>query len=199
MNALDADDTARHACLRACVALNVVSARHERAATGVLTQFERFTRRHRLCRSIFVVDDKAEALLALVTLLTPLGVPIHAVTQDDSEALRAAMSQCGATVHIVETCSEAPRIWSRVRSAVAVIDLHLDRGNCGAEVAVDLGRGPDVILVTSDEAAETERFERAARLAQASAVVRTVTGSWGERLRDIVSAALDRTAPPDLG
>ena len=149
---------------------------------------------HALRRSILVVDDSPPALCALVALLAPLGVPLHAVTDDPTCA--STLVLLGAHAHVVDSLASASRVWAETRSAVVVSDLTLGDGVSGLSVLASMGRGPRCVLVTSrDDTAVASTLAAAADTVQALSVVRTHTGAWEARLRDGVSALLDDAAP----
>lgn len=182
-------------------ALAFALAAHERAATSciraavrVRTRLERFAREHRLERSVLVVDDDAPALMGLVATLAPLGVPVHAVTHLPSAELRAAVEHLGATLHVTSCCGDAAEVWEHERCAVVVADAHLDGGACGAHVLDRIGRGPRAVLLSSMHESAPDLAD-AARAAHAASMLRTDTGAWQERLRDLVARMLDDAAP----
>lgn len=183
------------AVLAAIVALRVVTTGRAAAAEHVngraremRTRLDRHVARHALDRSVLVADDSPTALAALVSYLAPLGAPVHAVTHDRTAA--AALRGLGAAeVHVVHDFDAVVGLTRRYRCAVAVIDEHLGEQS-GAELAMRLGRGPRVVLVTSHDGAR-DSLADAARVSQAAAVIRTDAGEWAERLRDEVLRGLD--------
>lgn len=183
------------AVLAAIVALRVattgraVAAEHVNGrAREMRTRLDRHVARHSLDRSVLVADDSPTALAALVSYLAPLGAPVHAVTHDRTAA--ATLRGLGAAeVHLVHDYDAVPGLVHRHRCAVAVIDEHLGEQS-GAELAMRLGRGPRVVLVTSHDGAR-DSLHDAARVSQAAAVIRTDAGEWAERLRDEVLRGLD--------
>jgi len=162
-------------------------------ARVIRTRLDRHVERHALARSVLVADDSPTALAALVSYLVPLGAPVHAVTHDRTAA--ATLRGLGAAeVHVVHDYDAVPGLVHRYRCAVAVIDEHLGEQS-GAELAMRLGRGPRVVLVTSHDGAR-DSLHDAARVSQAHAVIRTDAGEWGQRLRDEVLRALDDACGP---
>lgn len=144
-----------------------------------------------LRRSIMIIDDSAPALCALVNALAPVGVPIHAVTQEHDENVRGALLGLGAVeVHVAATMGDVAALWAELRCEVVVSDVHLGDGVTGLDVLAEIGRGPQCFLVTSHEDARTS-VDQAARLVQARGFVRTDTGAWQERLRAEVSAVFE--------
>lgn len=183
------------AVLAAIVALQAVTTGRAAAAAHVngrahemRTRLDRHVERHALARSVLVADDSPTALAALVAHLAPLGAPVHAVT-DDRTVASALRGVGAAEVHVVHDFDAVPGLARRYRCAVAVIDEHLGEQS-GAELAMRLGRGPRVVLVTSHDGAR-DSLHDAARVSQAAAVIRTDAGEWAERLRDEVLRALD--------
>jgi CheY-like chemotaxis protein len=151
---------------------------------------------HELRRSIMIIDDSPPALCALVALLAPLGVPLHAVTDDPTCA--STLTMLGAHAHVVASLENAAAVWSEVRAAVVISDLTLGHGVSGLSVLASMGRGPRCVLVTSrDDHASGSTLAAAADTVQALSVVRTLTGAWEERLRDGVSKLLDDAARSD--
>lgn len=158
-----------------------------------------------LQRSVLVVDDSPSALLLLVTTLAPIGVPLHVVTTDKSEAFFNAARAFGGhvKVHAVDSIEDASRVWDTVLSSVAVCDLNLGRSRDGSpytgmDVLASIGdRGVRSVLVTScDEDTESrESVERVARRVHAQSFVRTLTGQWSERLREEVADLVDILTP----
>lgn len=183
------------AVLAAIVALQTVATGRAAAAAHVngraremRTRLDRHVERHALARSVLVADDSSTALAALVSYLAPLGVPVHAVTLDRTVA--AVLRGLGAAeVHVVHDFDAIVGLTRRHRCAVAVIDEHLGEQS-GAELAMRLGRGPRVVLVTSHDGAR-DSLHDAARVSQAAAVIRTDTGAWADDLRAEVLRGLD--------
>lgn len=146
-----------------------------------------------LRRSVMIVDDTPTALAALVAALAPLGVPLHAVTADASESLRATLVLMGAAeVHVVSAMRDASAVWEDVRSAVVVCDLHLGDGVTGMDVIAGVGdRGVRCVLVSSCDPSARDSIERAADRVHAEGVVRTGTGRWMDALRRSVGDLVD--------
>lgn len=142
-------------------------------------------------RSVFVVDDSPPALCALVSVLSRMGVVVHAVTTDASA--ESTLRGLGAEVHVVGDYARAASVWQEVRSCVVVVDLHLGDGLTGLDVLADIGRGPRALVVTSCDSAR-DSIDRVADTVQADAVVRTHTGGWETRLRDGVNRLLDEAS-----
>ncbi len=193
-------DGAADAVLAAIVALQVATT--GRAASNdhvngraheMRTRLDRHAERHALARCVLVADDSVPALGALIAYLSPLA-PVHAVTHDRTAAtmLRGVGA---AEVHLVHDYDDVPGLVRRYHCAVAVLDEHLGEQS-GAELAMRLGRGPRVVLVTSHDGAR-ESLNDAARVSQARAVIRTDAGEWAERLRAEVLRALDEACGPE--
>jgi CheY-like chemotaxis protein len=173
--ALDAHRRAASSCIR--------------AATRLHTRLSRFAEEHRLARTVLVIDDDPAALMGLAATLAPLA-PVHAVTHLPTEGLRVALEHLDATLHVTTCCGDAAEVWERERCAVVVVDAHLDGGDCGASVLERIGRGPRAVLVSSRHESAPD-LAAAARLSHAVAMLRTDTGAWQERLRDVVARMLD--------
>ena len=142
---------------------------------------------HPLRRSVLLIDDSPPALCALVAILAPLGVAVHAVT-DDPDCM-STLCELGATPHLVSGYEESVGVWKALRSAVVVVDLHLGDGVSGLDILGMVGRGPRCIVVTSHSDSRIS-VGRAAGAIQAEGIVRTMTGAWEERLRDGVDRLL---------
>lgn len=164
-----------------------VTARVRSDAAEMRSRLDSVAERHAVRREVLVVDDRPEALAALVAHLSPLGVPLRAITHDRTAV--AALRGLGADVVTVHGYDEAPGLWRRYRPAVTVIDEHLGE-HSGTALAARLPREARVVVVTSHDGARDSLVE-ATRTVQARAVVRTDAGEWGDRLRDEVARALD--------
>lgn len=153
-----------------------------------------------LRRSVLVVDDTPTALVALVSILAPIGIPLHAVTTDASEALRSTLLLVGAAeVHVVPAMGDAARVWEETRSSVIVCDLHLGDGVTGMDVIAGVAdRGVRCIIVSSCGPSSRDSVERAADRVHAEGIVRTNTGRWEESLRERVSDSVDTLTPRSL-
>jgi CheY-like chemotaxis protein len=175
--------------------LSTASARFCAAADRLTSRLDRWTETHGLARRVLLVDDSGPALLALASALHHVGAEVHACAHDDDTA--AALVSAGVTVHRVHCCGDAAAVWRRTRAAVVVVDAHLG-GVCGGDVLSQIGRGPRAVLVSSrvDQPEDRAGITAAARLAHATAVLRTDSGEWAARLRDAVLAALDDALPP---
>ena len=190
----------------ACHHLSESVAALARDASVLEAELLAYVEEHSLSRSVLVVDDCPAALAALVAILSPIGVPVHAVTTDAGETLRSTLAFSGAVVHVVDSFADAARVWRNVRSAVVVSDLLLGRGVSGFDVLEGIGRGPHCVVVTSCEPTGPsglarrlgERLSDAAATVQAEGIVRTGTGSWEVRLRDGVLRALDVSVPAEF-
>ena len=146
-----------------------------------------------LTRSVVVVDDSPPALCALASILSSLGVPIHAVTTDPDPDLHSTLKSLGAIPHLVSNFSEASEVWRTLRSAVVVIDINLDESTNGLNLLMGIGRGPRAVLVSSECTTDSSRISagRASMLADAISMFRTDSGSWEKELRDLVGDLLD--------
>lgn len=161
-----------------------VTERMHRDAAQIRTRLDGVAARHSLARSVLVVDDSAEALLALCTILSGVA-PLLAVTHD--RTVVAALRNYAEPV-LVPDYARVASVWSRHRPAVTVIDEHLGERS-GTEIAAGLPREARVVVVTSHHGARDSLTE-ATSIVRASAVIRTDVGEWTERLRDEVLRAL---------
>lgn len=154
----------------------------------------------KLRRSILVLDDSPSALLALVDVLAPLELPIHAVTLDPGQTVRAALiAQGAATVHAVDDPLDAVDVWEETRSAVVVTDVHLGGHTTGMDVIGAVrDRGVRCVLITSCDPEDRASVERVARRVHAEGIVRTTSPEWETRLRRDVAALVDAAAPPPV-
>lgn len=166
--------------------------RNDHIARRVLTRMEVWCVAHRLDRSVLVVDDSPPALAALVASLMPLGVPVHAVTNDPDVA--AWITAEGASAHRVTNFCEAAAVWARVRSAVVVVDWHLSQGVTAGDVLDAIGRGPRAVIVTSRDGTR-DTIPEMARLTQATSVFRSGGTESMDRVREAVRALLDEATP----
>lgn len=177
---------------RACEALHTALDRNDSIATRVLRRLEAWQIAHRLDRSVLVVDDSPPALAALAVALLPLGVPIHAVTTDDTVAdyLRTQ----GVVAHRVDAFLESAEVWLAARCAVVVVDWHLEHGVSAGDVLDAIGRGPRAVIVTSSDETRSS-LPDVARLSQATSVFRSGGIDSLERIREATRALLDEAAP----
>jgi CheY-like chemotaxis protein len=190
--------------LAAIVALQAVTTARGAAAAHVhdraremRTRLDRVARDGAMRRAVMVVDDSPAALSGLCGILSGIGVPILAVTHN--RTITAGLVASGAAdVCVVSDYAEVRGLWRRHRPAVLVIDEHLHDGardHSGASIVSLLPRGPRTVLVTSHGGAR-ESLDDAARVVQASAIIRTEAGDWTDRLRAEVLRALDDACPP---
>ena len=150
-----------------------------------------------LRRSVLVIDDTPSALVALVSTLAPIGVPLHAVTTDPSEHVRSTLYLVGAaSVHVVPTMADAAAVWEETRSSVVVCDLHLGDGVTAMDVIAAVSdRGVRCVIVSSCDAAARESVERVASRVHADGIVRTGTGRWEAQIREDVARHVDTLTP----
>ena len=141
---------------------------------------------------MLVVDDSPSALAALAVTLLPLGVPIHAVTTDNTVIDYLRMQ--GIVPHRVETFLESAEVWLAARCAVVVVDWHLEHGITAGDVLDAIGRGPRAVIVTSSDEARSS-LPDVARLSQATSVFRSGGIDSLERIREATRALLDEAAP----
>ena len=185
-------DDVRSARDRACEAVHAALVRYDEIATRVLRRLEAWRFAHRLDRSVLVVDDSPSALAALAVTLLPLGVPIHAVTTDNTVIDYLRMQ--GIVPHRVETFLESAEVWLAARCAVVVVDWHLEHGITAGDVLDAIGRGPRAVIVTSSDEARSS-LPDVARLSQATSVFRSGGIDSLERIREATRALLDEAAP----
>lgn len=177
--------------------LSGVVTRVRNDAATIRTRLDRVAAEGAMRRAVMVVDDSANALCGLCGILSGIGVPILAVTHN--RTITAGLVASGAAdVCVVSDYAEVRGLWRRHRPAVLVIDEHLHDGardHSGASIVSLLPRGPRTVLVTSHGGAR-ESLDDAARVVQASAIIRTEAGDWTDRLRAEVLRALDDACPP---
>jgi CheY-like chemotaxis protein len=173
--ALDPVVVAARALTRAAEDLAPVTARIHADAARVHTRLGRVVAEGRMDRAVMVVDDSPTALAGLVSILSALGVPLHAVT-DDRTVASALLSLGASEVHVVPDYGAVPGLWRRHRCAVVVIDEHLG-DHSGAALVARMPRGPRAVFVSSHDGAR-ESLDDAARVTQAEALLRTDRGEW---------------------